>query len=135
MKSSNKIFSTADVVESVFYKSFNQCDFDKMRKVWADDEVVCVHPGSAAIVGYAAVLRSWQHILSNAQLPDIQVSVIKRTISETLAVHLVEEHIETGKQNAVVLATNVYQKYDSGWLMVEHHGSVIHSQTEPHTLQ
>ena len=53
-----------------------------------------------------------------------------------MAVHLVEEHIATGTESeVVVLATNVYQLFEDGWLMIEHHGSVIRSQLEGKTVQ
>lgn len=95
-----------------------------------------MHPGSAAIVGYEAVMRSWAYIFDGAELPVIQTNVVKRTASDTLAVHVVEEHISTGDSSAaLLLTTNVYQKYDTGWLMVEHHGSITQSQAESHTLQ
>ena len=128
-------FESSAEAEAAFYAAFNRCDIEAMAQLWADDDPVCVHPGSSAIVGYAAVIRSWEHILTNAQLPDIQVNIINRTLSETLAVHLVEEKISTGEQRASVLATNVYKKYDSGWLMIEHHGSIIHAMAEAHTIQ
>jgi ketosteroid isomerase-like protein len=135
MKPSLSIFVSADEVESAFYTAFNRCDVEAMAKVWSGEESICVHPGSQAIIGYAAVLRSWAHILTNARLPDIQLHMISRTVSDTIAVHVIEERIETGEQSASVLATNIYRQYDSGWLMIEHHGSVIHRQTESHTLQ
>ena len=71
-----------------------------------------------------------------AEPPDIQVRLVSAISNETLAVHVVEEHISTGgASSAVLLATNVYRRYDTGWLMVEHHGSVVHAQSEAHTVQ
>ncbi|MGD8926006.1 MAG: nuclear transport factor 2 family protein [Thioalkalispiraceae bacterium] len=128
-------FATAEQAEAAFYAAFNRCEPEAMAKVWADDNVVCVHPGSQAIVGYVAVMRSWTHILSDARLPNIQVLPVTRSVTETMAVHLVEEQISSGQQSASVLATNVYRKYEAGWLMVEHHGSLIHEDTQKHTLQ
>ena len=136
MKSSLSIFATPDDTEAAFYSAFSRCDHSAMGSVWADDEVICVHPGSQAIVGYAAVMRSWSHIFSNAELPDIKMHVIQRTVNETLAVHVVEERIATGAStSALVLATNVYYKLESGWLMVEHHGSISQAQAGSPVLQ
>ena len=129
-------FATPEDAEAAFYAAFANCDRKGMETLWADDEVICGHPGSQAIVGYEAVMRSWAYIFDGAELPDIQVHTVKQTVSDTLAVHVVEEHISTGENSsATLLATNVYRKYDADWLMVEHHGSVIQSQTETHTLQ
>lgn len=129
-------FSSPEGVEDSFYAAFSNCDSKAMEILWADDEVICVHPGSQGIVGYEAVMRSWAYILDGAEMPAIQVNVVKRTVSDTLAVHVVEEHISTGESSsAVMLATNVYRKYDAHWLMVEHHASVSQMQAEAHTLQ
>jgi hypothetical protein len=43
--------------------------------------------------------------------------------------------LSSGQVAAVVLATNVYRKYDRGWLMVEHHASLVQNQSNGQTLQ
>ena len=136
MQSTQKNHISADEAEAAFYAAFSHCDREAMGDVWANDDVVCVHPGSNVIVGYDAVMRSWANIFSNAALPNIAINVIKRTLDVTLAVHLVEEVIATGENAYVsVLATNVYRKYEDGWYMVEHHGAIVQAATESHTLQ
>ncbi len=130
------VFNSPDEVEAVFYEAFMRCDHDVMASLWAEGDVVCVHPGSGAIVGYDEVMRSWAHIFTNAEQPDIQYLVGKRTESDELAVHVVAEEISSAGQTAtVVLATNVYQKFAQGWRMVEHHASLVQSGREGHTLQ
>jgi ketosteroid isomerase-like protein len=128
---------TPDEAEAVYYEAFMHCDKDVMAALWADGDVVCIHPGSGAIVGHEAVARSWAHIFTNAKLPEIKFTVAKRTVSGDLAVHLGAEEISTdGEASAVVLATNVYQKFEGGWLMIEHHGSVVQqARRENQTLQ
>lgn len=128
-------FNSPDEVEAVYYEAFSHCDTEVMAALWADDDVVCVHPGSGAIVGHEAVVRSWTHIFANAQRPEINFSVARRTQSGDLAVHLVAEEIAGGSETVVVLATNVYQKFDSGWLMIEHHASLVQQQRQEQTLQ
>ena len=135
MKPLQRSFASADEVEAAFYAAFNRCDREAMADLWADDEVVCIHPGSQAIVGYEAVIRSWSYIFTHAELPDIQVHIVKRAVTEALVVHVVEERILTGEAIATVLATNVYKKYEEGWLMVEHHGSVMQVPTQKQVLQ
>jgi ketosteroid isomerase-like protein len=136
MKDSKLELTNPDEVEAVYYEAFMHCDARVMAALWADGDVVCIHPGSGAIVGHAAVVRSWEHIFSNARLPQINFTVAKRTISGDLVVHLVTEEISTeGGESVVVLATNVYQKFSSGWLMVEHHGSLVQSRSQGETLQ
>lgn len=129
-------FANSQEVEAAFYKAFANCDAAAMAALWARDDVICVHPGSNAIIGHEAVIRSWRYIFDGAELPDIQVHLVKTVSSENLAVHIIEEHISTGERSsAALLVTNVYRKFDTGWLMVEHHGSVIHSASESHTVQ
>lgn len=128
MKNGKLEFRTADEAEAVFYEAFSRCDADVMQRLWADGEVICVHPGSAAIIGYEAVARSWTHILSQASMPGFAFQRISTRNSSDLAVHLVAEQVASGEGSAIVLATNVYQRFDGGWLMVEHHGSLVQQQ-------
>lgn len=129
-------FASSDEAEQAFYSAFSMCDQNAMGAVWADDQVVCIHPGSSAIYGYEPVMRSWAHILNHADLPEILFNTVKKTVNDKLAVHLVEEHIATGQGAVVVvLATNIYQQFENGWLMIEHHGSVTQSHAETHTVQ
>ena len=72
---------TPDEVETVFYESFTHSDKDVMAALWAEGDVVCIHPGSGVILGYDAVIRSWNHILENAHRSKIRYTVSKRTVS------------------------------------------------------
>ena len=136
MKLEQSGFETPDDAEEAFYGAFANCDYKAMQDVWADNEVVCIHPGAQAIYGYDNIIRSWSHIFLDSSLPDILFNVMNTTENESLSVHLVEEHIATGGDSEVViLATNVYQLFDEGWLMIEHHGSMIRSQLEGRTVQ
>lgn len=129
-------FATADEAEHAFYHAFASCDYKAMAAVWLDDKVVCIHPGSNAIYGYDAVMQSWSEILNDSTLPDILFNVVNKSINENLAVHLVEEHIATEPgAEVVVLATNVYKRFEDGWLMIEHHASMIPAQSDKRTLQ
>lgn len=136
MKDNKLTFKTPDEVEAVYYEAFRHCDSEVMAALWADGDVLCVHPGSGPIVGHTAVARSWSHIFDNAAASDIEITVAKRSISDSLAVHIVTEQIgEKSGENATLLATNVYQKFDQGWLMVEHHASIIQMGEDKPTLQ
>jgi len=136
MQKSRSKPETADEAEATFYEAFKRCDIDMMAELWAEGEVVCIHPGSGPIVGYDAVIRSWQQIFDNALPPQITITPIKQMNSSELAVRLVLEEIETdGGDIAAVLATNIYQKLENGWRMVEHHGSVTRSMPQKRTLQ
>jgi ketosteroid isomerase-like protein len=48
-----------------FYQAFEARDLDAMMAAWADDEdIVCVHPGGARMVGYDAVRAGWEQLFS-----------------------------------------------------------------------
>jgi ketosteroid isomerase-like protein len=129
-------FLTAEQTEQAFYEAFRHCDSRAMAVVWADDDVICIHPGTQAISGYDAVLRSWSNIFANDGLPEIQINLLESTATQELVVHTVEEVIATGNETyASVLATNVYRKYAEGWLMVKHHGSLVKTPADSHTIQ
>ncbi|MBI3188848.1 MAG: nuclear transport factor 2 family protein [Gammaproteobacteria bacterium] len=136
MKTTRPVFKTPDEVEAVYYEAFMHGDKNIMTVLWADGDVICIHPGSGAIVGHDAVIRSWSHIFSNTRQAEIKFTVMKKTMADGLAVHLVAEEISTGGGAAsIVLATNVYQQYDTGWLMIEHHASLVQVTRREHTLQ
>jgi len=136
MKVSRRQFKTPDEVDAVFYEAFKHCDPEVMAGLWADTDVVCVHPGAGAIVNYDAIIRSWANIFSNASSTEIAHTVIKRVVSNGLAVFVVAEEIpSSGTVTAVVLATNVYRKFDCGWLMIEHHASLVQNRNQGQRLQ
>lgn len=122
--------------EIVFYEAFMHGDIDVMSALWAGSDIICIHPGSGIITGYEAVMRSWRHILENSQGAEIRYNVVKKTRSDDLAVHIVvEEIMDNDVTAAVVISTNIYQKFEQGWMMVEHHGSVVQQEHQGRTLQ
>ena len=120
--------STPEAAEETFYSAFAACDVKAMDAVWAADRVICIHPGSSALVGREAVMRSWGNMLLHAEPPNIHIEILSRTASKSLAVHVVEEHITAGygesASSSMVLATNVYCLEGNAWRLLEHHASV-----------
>jgi len=137
MKRSKINIQTADEVEIIFYEAFMHCDIDVMAAIWADENVVCIHPGTGVITGYDAVMRSWQHILEGAAHMDIRYSVKNKRMTDELVTHVViEEILNDNRVTAIVAATNIYQRFDNGWLLSEHHGSLVNTERkEGETLQ
>ncbi len=129
-------FSTSEATEAAFYAAFTNCDLQAMDVVWADAGVICIHPGSMALVGREVVMRSWSNILTGAEPPTLKVEVLSRIVRDDLAVHLVEEHITpvTGSHEptSIVLATNVYCLETDGWRLLEHHASVPRPRQTTH---
>lgn len=127
---------SADEAEVVFYESFMRGDIEVMSALWADGDVVCVHPGGGVISDNDAVERSWRHILESFQGGEVQYTVMNKTQTEDLAVHVVSEEILTGGVViAIVIATNVYQRFEESWLMIEHHASIVQPKRDGETLQ
>ena len=139
MSNSNPGFSTPEAVEAAFYAAFCSCDLKAMNMVWGRTEVICIHPGSTALVGRNVVLRSWRNILMDAEPPHLHIEVISRIVCDKLAVHVVEEHIMpvagAPGTTSVVLATNIYRHEEDGWRMLEHHASLPRTSQRLHTLQ
>lgn len=126
------ITGSPDDVEAQFYDALQKGDLEALMAVWAeDDEIVCVHPGGARVVGPAAIRASFEAIFAHNPIP-VQPEQVHRLQWLGGAVHHLAERVqvqgESGPQSAWVLATNVYVKTAQGWRMVAHHAS-------PGTLQ
>ena len=129
-------YRNPDEVEAVFYEAFRRCDSAVMASLWADGEVVCVHPGSRAIVERDAIIRSWESILENADGADLRYAVVRRWVADDLAVHMVAEELAApDTETAVVLATNMYRRFGDTWLMVAHHASLVEQPEADRILQ
>jgi ketosteroid isomerase-like protein len=145
-------FTTPDEAESAFYSAFEMADLQLMDDVLADQDVSCVHPASAALIGREAVLDSWKKILSNIKEPAFYTDVLSRSVVGNMAVHLVAERIARDHQpdspTSLLLATNVYVHQENGWRLLVHHSSAPPHQQQstqssdpvathegPHTLQ
>ena len=59
------IYTSPQDAALAFYRAFETQDIDVMMATWADDEdIVCVHPGGARLVGYEAVRSGWEQLFS-----------------------------------------------------------------------
>jgi hypothetical protein len=122
--------------EVVFYEAFMHGDIEVMSALWANSDVVCIHPGSRIISGYEAVMRSWTHILENTQGADVRYRTMKKNQSDRLAVHVVfEEIMNSSITVAEVISTNVYQRFDRSWMMIQHQAAVVQQKRRDGALQ
>ncbi len=118
---------SADEVESAFYDALKNSDLERLMGCWADDDdVVCIHPGGARLVGLGAIRAAFDALFSNGSVR-MQVQSVRKIEALASSVHSVRECIEVltseGPLDAVVIATNVYHKTAQGWRMVAHHAS------------
>ena len=121
------IFDTAELVEEAFYDAVQRGDLPGMMALWStDDEVVCVHPGGARLVGLSAIRGAWEGIFANGGITVRPCRVVVHTGAVT-AVHSLVEQIAVsspiGNQVVECPVTNVYVKTGLGWRIVLHHGS------------
>lgn len=117
----------ADETEAAFYDALQQGDIEKLMACWGDeDEMVCVHPGGARLVGPAPIRSAFDAMFANGCLR-VQPLKVRRVQTLGSCVHSVVERIELltdeGPRHAYVLATNVYFLTAQGWRMVAHHAS------------
>ena len=117
----------ADEVEASFYDALQNGDIDKLMACWADeDEIVCVHPGGARLVGAGAIRATFEAMFANGSI-QARPERVRKVESLASAVHNVLERIEVltadGPRHAWVIATNVYHKTAQGWRLVAHHAS------------
>jgi len=116
---------SAAEVEVAFYDALNRADLEALMALWADDEeIVCVHPGGARLIGHAAIRASWSAILEHGGL-QIRPSQLHETHNLMSSVHTVIEGVTAASgEPAHLIATNVYVKTPKGWRIVLHHVSV-----------
>lgn len=118
---------TPDDIEQSFYEALRNGDLEQLMACWAEeDDIVCVHPGGPRWIGVSAIRHTFEAMFDNGPL-QAQPERIHKIESLACAVHHLIERIDVhtpqGKQQAFVIATNVYQKTPQGWRMVAHHAS------------
>ena len=121
------LMASPDDAETQFYEALRDGDLDHLMDVWADDdEIVCVHPGGARIVGQQGVRAAFGAIFANGRI-GVHAEHVHRVHSMDSAVHSVLERIDVvtaeGPRTGWIVATNVYHKTAQGWRMVAHHAS------------
>jgi ketosteroid isomerase-like protein len=118
---------SADEIETAFYEALQTADLDRLMNCWADeDDIVCIHPGGPRMIGLGAIRAAFDAMFSNGTIR-VHPEGVRKIESLISAVHSVRERIQLitheGPLEAVVIATNVYQKTAQGWRMVAHHAS------------
>ena len=119
--------TSPDDTEAAFYEALQRGDIDKLMACWADeDNIVCVHPGGARLLGAGAIRAAFDMMFTNGSI-QAKAEKVHRVESLGASVHSVLERIEVltdeGPRHAYVIATNVYQKTPQGWRIVAHHAS------------
>lgn len=121
--------SSSELAEDAFYAAFASCSVQDMGAVWAEADVVCIHPGAPALVGHTAVMNSWARILTAGDSVDIEYERVTRMATDDIAVHVVREILIQNDGRVEVTATNIYRCLEGAWKMIEHHGSQAMAKT------
>ena len=121
------IFTSPQDAAVAFYQAFEAKDIDAMMATWAEDEdIVCVHPGGARLVGYDAVRVGWEQVFASDSRLSFRIEEIVVVETVGMALQSALEQISVGddpKPRGAAIATNVFLRTPSGWRLVMHHAS------------
>jgi ketosteroid isomerase-like protein len=113
-----------------FYRAFESLEAPKMQEIWLQSaHVQCTHPGWRRLVGYAAVMDSWERIFENTFEMSFDLTGVEISIVGDLAWVVCTENITSrtydGVSRSQVEATNLFERHGGQWRMVHHHGSPV----------
>jgi ketosteroid isomerase-like protein len=119
-----------------FYRAFESLDAGTMREIWLHSaRVQCTHPGWGRLVGYAAVMDSWERIFENTFEMSFVLTGVEISVAGDLAWVVCTENITSrtydGPSRGQVEATNLFERHGGQWRMVHHHGSPVVSPPVP----
>lgn len=108
---------------AAFYDAFTRGDVTVMESLWAERAMVaCVHPGRIPLFGRAAVLESWQVILTGPARPQITCrNAVVHPLGQNAAFVVCVEVLAGGP----LAATNVFVREDGAWKLVQHHAGFV----------
>ncbi|MFN8016867.1 MAG: nuclear transport factor 2 family protein [Acidimicrobiales bacterium] len=118
----------ADLLEAneAFYRAFEAGDLDAMSEVWAhEDHVVCIHPGWAALRGWAAVSASWFALFQGGASMQFILTNLHGEVRGDVGWVTVDENLISGAQSGTVAALNLFERIGGRWAMVAHQGSGV----------
>jgi ketosteroid isomerase-like protein len=111
---------------AAYYHAFARADFSGMSRVWAEDDVSCVHPGWPVLIGRKPVLESYRDILSNPAQERIQHG----NDIALVAAHEGRVHCVEFVGGVALAATNWFRRVDGDWRMIHHQASPIAALVE-----
>lgn len=101
----------------VFYAAFASGDVNAMNDVWADDApCVCLHPGATPIFDRTQIMMSWEHILADPGVREMQMHTARVISYGATALVVCYETLGGG----TLVATNGFIQEDGKWRMVSH---------------
>jgi SnoaL-like domain len=105
-----------------FYRAFSARDVAAMDALWARAApVACLHPGWAALTDRAAIMGSWEAILTNPDAPRIVCFDERVLLYGDAALVLCEEELVGG----TLAASNFFVREEGAWRLVHHQAGQI----------
>jgi ketosteroid isomerase-like protein len=108
---------------AAYYEAFASADFEKMSRIWADQDVTCVHPGWPALVSRPAILQSYRNIFGNPNQERIEphnaMAMVFGDEGRVICVELI------GGTAHALAATNWFRRVRGAWRMIHHQASPI----------
>jgi len=108
---------------AAYYGAFDGADLAQMSRIWADDDVSCVHPGWPALIGRRAILESYRDILGNPNHDEIELRDATAMVYGDEGRVICVEWIGAGA--FALAATNWFRRIDGAWRMIHHQASPI----------
>ncbi len=111
---------------AAYYRAFAGGDFAAMSRIWADDNVSCIHPGWPVLIGRPAILESYREIMRN---PD-QERIEPRNETVMAAGEEARVFCVEFVAGAALAATNMFRRVSGAWRMIHHQASPIAALVE-----
>lgn len=113
-----------------FYRAFESLQAARMGDVWLRSaRVQCTHPGWRRLVGYSAVMESWEQIFENTFKMTFDLTAVEISVAGDVAWVVCTENITShtydGISHSQVEGTNVFERHEGRWRLVHHHGSPV----------
>ncbi|HML06777.1 MAG TPA: nuclear transport factor 2 family protein [Xanthobacteraceae bacterium] len=113
---------------AAYYQAFASADFGEMSRIWADEDVTCVHPGWPALIGRRAILESYRKIFGNPNQDRVEphnaMAMVRGDEGRVICLELI------GGDALALAATNWFRRVNEAWRMIHHQASPIAATLE-----
>lgn len=111
---------------AAYYRAFAAADLAAMSRIWADDDVSCIHPGWPVLIGRQAILESYREILRNPNQeriePRNETVIAAGDEARVLCVEFVG--------GTALAVTNLFKRVAGAWRMTHHQASPMAALVE-----
>jgi ketosteroid isomerase-like protein len=118
--------ATILAANAAYYRAFASADFAAMSRVWANDNVSCIHPGWPALIGRPTIVESYRQIFSNPSQERIEPRNETVMVAGDEARVLCVEFVG----GTALAVTNLFKRVDGVWRMTHHQASPIAALVE-----